>query len=332
VLEELQARRSQNYEYPTYFTYPTEEQMTTAHERFREAGLFFSEIRELVGYRAAEALSVLAGLIRLETKGNTLNIFEECFQKLWYEFSRHNYARGYRTHIVRSNLVLMLGSNNVFGLVGNSPWQSQMLDYFETGTHEWTGEPLNQIYKHVIRILGGSDSGPAEDNTITKGVVDLDGIPNEDINSFCHSLEWEQGAPEEDLLLPPIMMHHDRRGPSQPPSDFYYLPFHLLRIKCGRFWYLESSILSDPFNRIAMHLFLSLDLRTRIVSEMGLGKTFTIGQAAKTCGVDNYSAQMAIGQLIKVGLVEFDVFSGEPWYSSNQEFVCRLEARSILEP
>lgn len=315
ISEELEAEKSNDFKFFPFFVYPPLEQLESLHE----GGVFFSEIRELVAYRASEALSVLAGMIRLESNGTALDIFEECFHNLWQEFSQYGYGHGYDTTSTRSDLVMILGSNNVFELVKDNSWQYSMLEYFETEKSDWSGTPLNQIYKSIIKILGGSYEESTEDDLIVKGVLDLNAIPTEKINSFCHSLYWGHSYWEESDLTetnPPQLAMHEQ-------TSFYYLPFHLLRVNCDNFWELEPSILDSPFNRIAMHLFLSLNLRTRIISEMGCDNSFTIKQAATACNIDAYSIQMALGQMIKVGLVEFDKNSGEPWYSTNQQFICR---------
>lgn len=317
ISEELEAEKSNDFKFFPFFVYPPLEQLESLHGD----GVFFSEIRELEGYRAAEALSVLAGMIRLESKGPALDLFEECFHNLWQEFSPYGYGHGYDTTSTRSDLVLILGSNNVFELVKNNSWQYSTLEYFETEKDVWSETPLNQIYKSIIKILGGSYEESTEDDLIVKGVLYLNAIPTEKINSFCHSLCWKHLYWGESNLLetdphPPAM--HEQ-------TSFYNLPFHLLRVDCDNFWELEPPILDSPFNRIAMHLFLSLNLRTRIISEMGCDNLFTIEQAATACNIDTYSIQMALGQMIKVGLVEFDKNSGEPWYSTNQQFICKSD-------
>lgn len=317
VTKELEAEKSNDFTFFPFFVYPPLEQIESLHG----GGTFFSEIYELVAYRSVEALSVLAGLIRLESKGPSLNLLEECFQNLWQEFSRYGYGHGIDTSHTRSDLVLRLGSNNIFELVNDNSWQYSMLEYFETEKNEWSGKPLNQMYKSTIKILGGNCEKSNEDDLIIKGVINLNTIPTEDINIFCHSLYWEHLYWEERNLTSIDPPHS---AIDKLPS-FYYLPFHLLRVECDNFWKLDPSILDSPFNRMAMHLFLSLNLRTRIISKMGCDNPFTIEQAAEACNIDNYSVQMALGQMIKVGLVEFDKNSGEPWYSTNQQFRCKTD-------
>lgn len=317
ISEELEAEESNDFKFFPFFVYPPLEQLESLHE----GGVFFSEIRELVGYRAAEALSILAAMIRLESKGPALDLFEECFHNLWQEFSPYGYGHGIDTTSTRSDLVLILGSNNVFELVKDNSWQYSTLEYFETEKEYWSGTPLNQICKSIIKILGGNYEESTEDDLIVKGVLDLNAIPTEEINNFCHSLYWEHSYWEQSNLTetnPPQLAMHEQ-------TSFYNLPFHLLRVDCDNFWKIDPSILDSPFSRTAMHLFLSLDLRTGIISEMGCDKAFTIEQAASACNIDAYSIQMTLGQMIKVGLVEFDKNSGEPWYSPNQQFICKTD-------
>jgi len=321
VTKELEAEKSNDFTFFPFFVYPPLEQLESLHG----GGTFFSEIRELVAFRAVEALSILAGMIRLESRGPALDLFEECFQNLWQEFSRYSYGHGIDTTDTRSDLVLILGNNNVFELVKDNSWQYSILEYFETEKEFWSGKPLNQICKSIIKILGGSYEESTEDDLIVKGVLDLNIIPVEKISDLCNSLYWKHLYWEERGLTninppPPAIYEH--------PS-FYYLPFHLLRVECDSFWKLDPSILDSPFNRMAMHLFLSLNLRTRIISEMGCDNFFTMEHAAEACNIDNYSVQMALGQMIKVGLVEFDKNSGEPWYSTNQQFRCKTD--TLLE-
>ncbi|MFL6284253.1 MAG: hypothetical protein ACJ74Q_14010 [Pyrinomonadaceae bacterium] len=147
--EEIQANASQTWEYATYFTYPTDEQMESIHE----GGLFFSEIREIVGYRSAEALSLLAGLIRLEPDGEVRVLLEESFANLWQKFSEYGYGHGYDTPTTRADLVMMLSSNNVFGLVNDRSWIEGMRGYFMTEKHPWSQKPLRESNGDVLRAL-----------------------------------------------------------------------------------------------------------------------------------------------------------------------------------
>lgn len=304
VNKELEAEKSNDFTFFPFFVYPPFEQLKSLHG----GGAFFSEIREIVGYRAVEALSVLAGIIRLESKGTALNLLEECFQNLWQEFSQYSYGHGIEVFSTSLDLVFRLGSNNVFELVKDKTWQYSMQEYFES-----------EINWPILKILGG-EYEKSMDDLIIKGILDLNTIPAEEINEFCHSLYWEHLYWEGgrlDEYYPPRSAIYRR--------SFYDLPFHLLRVECDNFWKLDSSILDSPFNKMAMHLFLSLNLRTRIISEMGCDNSFTIEQVAEACNIDNYSIQMALGQMIKVGLVEFDKNSGEPWYSTNQQFRCKTD-------
>lgn len=314
VNKELEAEKSSDFTSFPFFIYPPLEQLESLHGE----GVFFSEIRELVGYRAVEALSVLAGIIRLESKGTALNLLEECFQNLWQEFSQYSYGHGIEVFSTSSDLVFRLGSNNVFELVKDKTWQYSMLEYFET-----------EINWPIIKILGG-EYEKSMDDLIIKGILDLNAIPTEEINEFCYSLNWEHLYWEGRNLTninPPYSAINKLESSYK---SFYHLPFHLIRVECDNFWKLDPSILNSPFNRMAMHLFLSLNLRTRIISEMGCDNSFTIEQAAEACNIDNYSVQMALGQMIKVGLVEFDKNSGEPWYSTNQQFRCKIETLIII--
>lgn len=326
INEEIEERKSKNFEYPTFFTYPSNEQMESVHF----GGTFFSEIREVVGYRAAEALSILAGLIRLETKGPALNLFESSFKKLWNYFSKYQYSRGYRTHIVRSNLVLHLSSNNVFDLIPDKRWPSEMLNYFLTGHDEWSGEPHTKNYRHVIKLLGGEITAKDSDNLIVKGVFNLDELSGEDLIKCLKSLWWEQGIPEKDAFMPPIMFHDQRRGSSQPSSDFYYLPIHLIKIQCRNIINIKNEFLADPIIKTALHLIHTLCLREIVVSVMGYNESFTIQQATAACKLNEYTIKMILGQLIKSGLAEFDKFSGTPWNSNFQVYKINEKSKSII--
>src|ERR1043166_2522488 len=324
--EELQARKAKDFAYKTYFTYPSSEQMSLAHQRIR--GLMMSEIREVMGYRAAEALTTLAGAIRLEPAGQPLEMMQECFTNLWNEFSSFSYSRGYRTNIVRSNLVLMLASNNIFPLTPDSTWHDSMRHYFESANEEWNGTPLVDLYPHVIKILGGHPTS-TQGNPITEVRWDLSKLSSFDMRDLCRSLYWEQGEPEEDIYMPGVMISSDRRGSSQPPSDAYLLPLHCIEVNCGDLGRLDLNVLKDPFERLAMHWVLSLDLRRKIVTGMGTRRPFTAEQVAKTIGEELYSVRVTLGQMIKVGLVDFDKFRGESWDAQDQEYQCKPEAEIV---
>ena len=323
ISDKLEAEKSNDFKFFPFFVYPHFEQIESLHG----GGVFLSEIFELVAYRASEALSILAGMIRLESKGPILDLFEECFHNLWQEFSQRLYGHGLDTTNTRSDLVLILGSNNVFELVKDNSWQYSMLEYFETEKHPWSGSPLNQMYKSTIKILGGSYEESTEDDLIVKGVLDLNAIPTEKINSFCHSLYWEHSYWEESDLTktysPRLEMHEK--------TSFYDLPFHLIRVDCDNFWKIDPSILDTPFNRTAMHLLLSLDLRTKIMSKIGCENSFTVEQAAAICNIDEYSIKMTLGQMIKVGLVDFNKDLGEPWYGTSQQYICKADMTDMLK-
>lgn len=311
--EEIQRNASHDWEYATYFTYPTEEQMESIHED----GLFFSEIREIVGYRSAEALALLAGLIRLEPEGDALDLLEESFANLWNSFSQHLYGHGYDTSSTRSALVLMLASNNVFGLVQNDSWINSMRHYFLTQKHEWSGKPLRELADDVLRVLGETSvvNKTGEDNPIITGVFDLDSDENT-LEFLSKALTWEQGRPEQFDSAP-------------PPSIFYTLPYHLVRFTSASRLQSIAEEARDPFAKTTVHFLTSLCLRSQIVENMGIGRPFTLAQATEACGGESYAASMTLGQMIKVGLVEFNKFA--PWFHESQEFRCKEEARPIMD-
>ena len=314
--EEMQANASKQWRYATYFTYPSVEQMSWLHEDARGSGLFFSEIREIVGYRSAEALAVLAGLCRLESDGNVRQQLEESFANLWASFSEADYARGYNTTSVRSSLVLMLASNNVFGLVQDRDWVDEMRRYFRTDKHPWSGRPLPESCGHVLRALGESNvTRPGgEHGVIVDGVCDL-GSGLHTLPSLRDELFWEQGQPED--------FDH-----AEPRSLFYQFPYHLMKFT-GIEW-LEGAAADahEPFTRAVVHFLAGLCLRSRVVERVGIGDSFSLAHAADACGGDAYAARMTIGQMIKVGLVNFEI--GQPWFSDSQRYRCTEQARAIL--
>ena len=306
--EEIQANASQTWEYATYFTYPTNEQMESIHE----GGLFFSEIREIVGYRSAEALSLLAGLIRLEPDGDVRVLLEESFANLWQKFSEYGYGHGYDTPSTRADLVLMLSSNNVFGLVHDRSWIERMLEYFLSDTHPWSRRPLRDVYPEVLRALrdGEAQIEANQDDPLLSGVFDLNDAEFEELKD---NLLWAQGPPEEFRS-------------AQPPSVFYRLPYHLVKFVGGE--HLEKSDLSDdPFGATVVHFLTVLRLRTTMSNQIGIGSTFDISRATEACGGDAYAASMTLGQMIKIGVVDFD--SDIPWFHEDQQFCLRKEARLI---
>lgn len=310
--EEIQANSSKSWEYATYFTYPTTEQMESIHED----GLFFSEIREIVGYRSAEALSLLAGLIRLEPDGEARVLLEESFANLWQKFAEYGYGHGYDTANTRADLVLMLASNNVFGLVQDRSWIDRMRAYFSTETHPWSGRPLRELRVDVLRALGepGLTVEGGGENPIVSGVFDLEKDEHR-LESLREALFWEQSRPEEFESAP-------------PRSIFYLLPYHLVK-----FTGLEGCLgmvdgAREPFARTALHFLVSLCLRSKIVQDLGIRGVFTFREATEVCEGDRYAAVMTLGQMIKVGLVEFD--TAAPWFKEDQQFRCREEAQLIL--
>jgi hypothetical protein len=330
IQEELQGTREAQFQYATFFTYPSDDQIRMLHERARGSGLFFSEIREAVGCRAAQALCQLAGAIRLEKDGATLQLFKECFASLWNKFSAYRYSRGLRTFQVRSNLILMLGSNNVFGLVGENDWTAGMLDYLENESDGWVGGRLKERSGHLIRILKNEGPRANADELIQNGTWEIDGDHTQHLAELCRSLRWEQGDPEDDPALPPVAISINRRGNFEPTSDIYLLPMHLMRVKCTGLWERDADFLTEPFDRIALHYLLSLDLRSRIIESMGCDRPFTSRRAASACGVEPYAIKMALGQMIKVGLVEFDKMSGDDWSGDDQEYLCTTQAKALL--
>lgn len=311
--EEIQADRSEEWEYATYFTYPNEEQMESIHKE----DLFFSEIREIVGYRSAEALSLLAGLIRLEPDGDARTLLEESFANLWQKFGEHRYGHGYDTANTRADLVLMLASNNVFGLVHDRHWIDVTREYFQSERHDWSGKPLREHYPDVLRALDDAKVGTRADvdHPVVSGRFDLDN-DRYDFTSLCDALYWEQGRPEEFESAP-------------PSSIFYRLPYHMVKF-CGAQHLFRSldERPDDPFAATVVHFLNVLDLRTAIVEHIGIGRVFTLAEATDACNGDEYAASMTLGQMIKVGLVDFD--TAEPWFHSSQQYFCRKEAHQIL--
>jgi hypothetical protein len=84
----------------------------------------------------------------------------------------------------------------------------------------------------------------------------------------------------------------------------------------------------DPFAATAVHFLNVLCLRTTIIEHVGVGGFFTLAQAADACGGDDYAALMTLGQMIKVGLVDFD--TTRPWDHRSQRYICRREANKIV--
>jgi hypothetical protein len=192
--EEIQADDSKTWTYATHFTYPNDDQIESIHQDH----LFFSEIREIVGYRSAEALSLLAGFIRLESDDDSKTLLEESFANLWQKFGEHRYGHGYDTAATRADLVLMLASNNVFGLVDDRRWIDATHEYFRYELHEWSQKPLREYYPHVLRALEDAKADTQSDtgNPIVSGCFDLDDNQY-DLMSLCNALYWEQGRLED---------------------------------------------------------------------------------------------------------------------------------------
>lgn len=180
-------------------------------------------------------------------------------------------------------------------------------------------------------MLGGQPDWLPDDKSILyKGLLDLDNLPEDEISPFCRSLYWEQGVPENDLHLPGMMEHHARRGDSQPTSEFYEIPFHMISVKCERFEKMHEKILADPFEKSVIHLCLCLSYRNRIAEQMRIGNMFRFEDVAKKCNISIYSSKMVVGQMIKVGLIEFDKFSGKTWHDESQEFVLTSLATNLI--
>jgi hypothetical protein len=298
--EEIQADRERTWAYATYFTYPSDEQIASIHE----GGVFWSEIREVVGYRAAEALSLLAGLVRLEADGDDKELLTESFTNLWQQFTHYNYGHGYDTPLTRARLARMLASNNVFRLAGQNAWAERMLAYFCTEIEPWQAKPLAELFPDVLSVLGEA----CGDVVIAGESIDL-GHGEWNLLSLTRALRWEQGRPED-------------FRPAPPPSVFYQLPYHRVKFTAARRLQTAQG-LEDPFAATAAHFFNVLELRSAIVNELG-GREFTLAEAARVCGDEVYAAQMALGQLIKVGLAESD--GAIPWFHKDQRYRCRPEA------
>jgi hypothetical protein len=312
--EEIQANTSHSWEYATYFTYPSDEQMEHLHEQGED--LFFSEIREVVGYRSAEALATLAGMIRLESQGSVRLLLQELFDNLWQKFSQFEYGHGYDKEETQKELVLMLASNNVFGLVHDRTWSDAVHDYFLKNTDLWSGTPLRKLYGGVLKVLGETriEYEANKDNPIISGTFNLD-QPEYTLEQLRDLLFWQQGRPES-------------FESSSPQSIFYALPYHMVKFTGDRKLRNMANIARDPFTKTAIHFLLSLCLRNMIVACLGIGKSFTLQQAADACTDDIYCAKVVLGQMIKVGLVDFD--SSKPWDSDSQQFICREEATFLL--
>lgn len=331
VREEVGKNEKKDYEFDTYFTYPTDEQMSAAHEKFRNDNLFFSEIRELVGYRAAEAISTLTALLSLEPKGATYSFIDDCLKKLWEDFSSHGYSRGYRTHIVRSNLILTLSSNNSLRYFSDSEWLKNMEKYFTEATDEWSGSPLKQQYNYILRVLRKTPAKTNHKHPIMRGCISLsDTISPSKLDEFIGSLYWDQGEPEDDLYLPPMMMHGQRRGPSQPPSDLYLIPFHIVRVETSGIFDHWKWGVNSHFADLAIKTLMLMESRTVLARQLLQDMEFTLEQATEKLKTNPHETKLILGQMIRVGLVEFDRISGLPWNHEHQVYVCTTDAEFII--
>ncbi|OAI48270.1 hypothetical protein AYO44_07510 [Planctomycetaceae bacterium SCGC AG-212-F19] len=325
--EEIQANESHTWEYATYFTYPTDEQLTFLHKAGEQSGLFFSEIREIVAFRSAEALSTLAGLIRLEPEGHDRILLEESFANLWHQFSQHGYGHGYDTANTRATLILTLASNNTFDLIDNRDWVNGMREYFLTDVHPWSQRPLPEAFPEVLQALGETvnDTQGDRDHPCVSRVFDL-ASGNHNLKDIQKDLHWEQGRPED-------------FNTAEPRSVFYQIPYHLVKFvgvqnlpgqmetRRGRLpGHVEAR--HEPFAKSVLHFLTSLCLRTKLASTRGLGPTFTLTQAAEVCGGDAYAAMTTLGQMIKVGLAKCD--PSMSWSVPSQQFSWTTATESIV--
>jgi hypothetical protein len=64
---------------------------------------------------------------------------------------------------------------------------------------------------------------------------------------------------------------------------------------------------------------------------MGIGKTFNRMEVVRKGELDDYTAIIVLGQMIKIGLIEFDKYSGLEWHDVNQEYMCTPEAELIVK-
>ncbi|MFL6284254.1 MAG: hypothetical protein ACJ74Q_14015 [Pyrinomonadaceae bacterium] len=84
------------------------------------------------------------------------------------------------------------------------------------------------------------------------------------------------------------------------------MPYHLVKFTGGQGMFKEAAESEDPFTKTAAHFLKVLCLRTTITERVGIGRAFTLKDAADACDGDAYAAAMTLGQMIKVGLVDFD--------------------------
>ena len=129
------------------------------------------------------------------------------------------------------------------------------------------------------------------------------------LESLRTALFREQGRPEEFRS-------------ASPRSIFYELPYHLVKFRGKRRLAHLKTEARDPFARAVVHFLTVLCLRSNIVERLGVNRIFTLEHAKDACDGDAYAASMTLGQMIKVGLVEFD--PAAPWDHASQQYRCRV--------
>ncbi len=320
-----------------FFTYPPMRLVEQAHED--AAGmLFMSEILEGVAFRAAQALCALAGLIRLEGNTPTCAMLRDAFYELWGEFSQFGYGHGYGQGDFRADLVMLLSSANVFDLIPDKDWPQKMLAYFTGEIHPWLQQPLREMYPEVIQVLGGDpgvDEATAQRNSILSGVLDLE-ARSARLDDLCSGLTGNAHDQRRDSLpevRPALRWARTRSTDDRelsPGSDLFNLPYHLIRVKCGHLWItLHRPKVYEPLHAIVLHFLITLDMRTLIVQAMTPGQPFNAREAAMMCGITPYTATMALGQMIREGLVEFDRGAELAWNHPGQTYVLNPQARIL---
>ena len=61
-------------------------------------------------------------------------------------------------------------------------------------------------------------------------------------------------------------------------------------------------------------------MRSHIVETMGLTMNFTLQQVIDLCELTEHDALMTLGQMIKIGLVDFERGVGLPWNAPQQTY------------
>lgn len=91
-----------------------------------------------------------------------------------------------------------------------------------------------------------------------------------------------------------------------------------------KLWKLSTSEGGNTHDfKLKAYFFQNLCNRTKLIDLLAINKTYTLKQVMHLAEMDEFTALMAVGNLIKTGVMTFDKKNGKDWNEMNQEYILK---------